>query len=297
MFDLSSELREAAKSAGIDLFGVTSAEPLPVHPEIASHLQPRDILPEARAVVLTGFCISYEPRVTLPEPHRPRGRFTPFGSRVFSQMWNHCAAFATDAPLAAVEAPLYDTACPKGCRLCLDACPTSAISRPFKVDLSRCITDWLWGGFAPAGLRAKQQDRLFGCAECVLACPQSAKIAPRRRYPVLLDPIGDSPELIPMLSMDEEYYRGVVPAFPQQAGLEAMRGNAVIALGNLRDPAAAEALAKTLGDERPQIRAYSAWALGRIGGARARGFLASALAAEENPAVIGEITEALESAW
>jgi len=75
-----------------------------------------------------------------------------------------------------------------------------------------------------------------------------------------------------------------------------MRGNAAIALGNLGDPSATEALAKTLGHEDPQLRAYSAWALGRIGGATARAILESALAAETESKVIGEIRGALAAA-
>ncbi len=80
------------------------------------------------------------------------------------------------------------------------------------------------------------------------------------------------------------------------AGIEAMRGNAIIALGNLGDRSATEALAKTLGHEDPRLRAYSAWALGRIGGETARAILESALAAETDSKVTREIGGALAAA-
>ncbi|NLG83608.1 MAG: hypothetical protein GX493_03150 [Firmicutes bacterium] len=61
------------------------------------------------------------------------------------------------------------------------------------------------------------------------------------------------------------------------------------ALGNLGDPAAVPALGRIPRHEQPQLRAYSAWALGRIGGAEARALLEAARVAEEEASVIEEI--------
>jgi hypothetical protein len=89
--ELMAELRRTAQGAGIDLIGATSAEPLPLDEgDWWGHDQPRDLLPAARAVVVAGFCVRYEPRLVASEPGRPRGRFTNFGSRVFEQMERHC---------------------------------------------------------------------------------------------------------------------------------------------------------------------------------------------------------------
>ncbi len=203
------------------------------------------------------------------------------------------ACVVTDAPLDCAEAPIRETGCPPKCRLCIDACPTGAITGPCTVDVSRCITEWLWGTYAPPDLRAKQDTRLFGCAECVQACPRNSRIRPRGKYPVPTDDIDDSPELIPLLGGDMDYYKRVIPTFPMRAGIDAIRGNAVIALGNIGDPAAVEGLGVTLGHSKAQLRAYSAWALGRIGTAGARGMIKDALARESDPMVIGEMETAL----
>ncbi len=344
---LTEELKETVLAAGIDLVGVTSAEPLEVRRGVYEHTQPREVMAEARAVVVAGFCVAYVPRLRPSEPGTPRGRFTPYGSRAFAQMWRHCqqtvgsflrarghrvadapripvkpaavraglgrygkhgvvitpelgswvmfACFVTDAPLAAAAPPPDRTpACPVRCDLCLRACPTGAITAPFLVDRPRCITEWLWGRPAPAELRAKQENRLFGCGECLLACPKNKRVAPRRTYPVPIDELDDSPELIPLLTAGEDELRRTVPLFAQQAGADAMRGNAIIALGNLGDPVAVPVLGRTLRHESTQIRAYSAWALGRIGGAAARGFLQEALAAEKESRVADEIRSALD---
>lgn len=348
MTGLNEALQEAVLAAGIDLVGVTSAEPLPVNKGVYPHAQPREVLPDARAVVVAGFSVAYEPRLLPSEPGKPRGRFTPYGSRVFEQMEAYCgkivgdflrergyraiaapgipakpaavraglghygrntvvvvpelgswvmfACVVTDAPLACADYPLEEAVCSEGCDACRRACPTGALTGPYKIARAKCITAWLWGAFAPAGLRDKQGTRLFGCGECLSACPRNKRVAPRQSYPVPIDDFCDSPELIPLLSMEEEEFKRSIPTFPRRAGIDAIRGNAVIALGNIADPAAVPALGRTLRDKNRQIRAYSAWALGRIGGAEARALLEAARVVENEPKTLREIELALAHA-
>lgn len=346
---LTAELTEHVLAAGIDLAGVLSADPLPESPAVYRHVQAREVLPAARAVVVAGFCVRYEPRLQPSRPGAPRGRFTPYGSRAFQQMNAHCEAtvgsflrargyaaaplprlpikpaavraglgrygrhsvvvtprlgawvmfscFATDAPLVVVEQPLNaPVPCPPDCRRCVEACPTGAITADYEVDRARCVTNWLWGYHVPPELRDKQENRMFGCGECLLACPRNQGVQPRRDYPVPIDAAEDSPELIPLLTADEAHLRATLPAFAMQAGVDAMRGNAIIALGNSGDPAAVDALAATLHHEKPQLRGYTAWSLGRLGGAKARRLLAAARIRETDAAVVREIDRALREA-
>jgi epoxyqueuosine reductase len=346
--ELMAGLRQAAQEAGIDLIGVTSAEPFELREEWGVD-QPRELLPEARSVVVAGFCTRYEPRLVASEPGTPRGRFPVYGSRVFEQMERHCwdvvggylrdrghaaveapcmpvkpavvragmgrygkhavvvtrelgsmvmfACVVTDAPLAAAstDAPVYEETCPKGCRRCIDACPTGALSGAYTLDRSRCITNWLWGAFEPAELRAQQQDRLFGCGECLFACPRNARIATRTAYPVPTDTVNDSPELIPLVAGDRDYYDRSIPTFPRRAGFDVMRASAIVALGNAGDPVAVEALGGVLAarDEDARLRSYSAWALGRLDTRRSRALLEAARASEQDPTVAAEIEKAL----
>jgi hypothetical protein len=55
-----------------------------------------------------------------------------------------------------------------------------------------------------------------------------------------------------------------------------------------------QSLGETLRQGKPRIRAYSAWALGRIGGAGARRHLEAAFPVETSRAVKSEIKQALE---
>lgn len=206
--------------------------------------------------------------------------------------WVMFECLITDAPLETVDCPVKIPACHK-CNVCIEGCPTQAIRKDYTIDRTKCITNWLWGAYAPRELREKQGVRLFGCGECLKVCPKNKHIKPRKSFPVELEHFSDNPELIPLATADKAYYRNVVPSFPRWAGIEAIRGNVIIALGNIANPQAVNSLQQTLQYPRPRIRAYSAWALGKIGGKKAKIILEKALSRERNSKVIAEIKMAL----
>jgi epoxyqueuosine reductase len=76
-------------------------------------------------------------------------------------------------------------------------------------------------------------------------------------------------------------------------GKKTLQRNALIALGNAGREEALPALGEALDDPRPEIRAHAAWALGQIGGDRAREYLEERLREEGDEAVRGEIEGAL----
>lgn len=60
------------------------------------------------------------------------------------------------------------------CQACAEACPTGAI-RPRGLEREQCIQHWTTErGPIPARIEAAWGDRLYGCNECVLACPFSS---------------------------------------------------------------------------------------------------------------------------
>jgi len=80
------------------------------------------------------------------------------------------------------------------CIACADACPTGAIGvrRPAEPDLhlDSCIQYWTTAvGVVPEHVRAVWGRRLYGCDECVAACPHSARAwspGPDGRSPALV---------------------------------------------------------------------------------------------------------------
>ncbi len=344
---LTERLKEHALSHGIDLIGITSAKPFTRRGKTETVLEPKKLLDEARAVIVTAFHMNEAIGAPLIDKDNPCGRFSyAYSLRAFTPLENHhidviksflekqgykavfnknyylpdklaavraglgkygknsviitgeygsfvmFVTLVTDAPLDCQESDLDTSDCGK-CRICLDSCPTGAIYEPYKVNRESCITAWLWGSFIPIELREKQENRIFGCGECVRVCPRNSKLKPREEYPVKIEDVSTAPELIPLLNGDAKYYRETIAAFPLRAGIDAIRGNAVIALGNIRSDKAIDPLCNTLVHTKPQIRAYSAWSLGRIGGLKARKVLANALAREPHRQVRAEIENAL----
>ena len=341
---LTSRILRHAGDSGIDLVGITSAEPFVRNGVIRD---PKELLPGARSIVVSGFFMKGEELCPPAEPGRPTGRFSSaYSVRAYTAMEAHyyeiirrglaregfaavlndeyrlpdklaairaglgrygknsviltdkfgsCIMFATvvtDAPLEPTGTALEGDPCGR-CDLCLRSCPTNAFPAPYKISRKLCITNWLWGLPAPRDLREKQANRLFGCGECVRMCPKNRGLESRRSYPVPLEDVPDRPELIPLAGAGPAYFRKTFAAFPLRAGIDALRGNVVIALGNAADEAGVEPLRRTLHHSKPQIRAYSAWSLGRIGGEEARRILHEAKPSETESAVSEEIDLAL----
>lgn len=73
--------------------------------------------------------------------------------------------------------------CPEGCELCIEACPTGAMSGPCELDLDRCI---LFNNqrFAPGAqedIWEAMGERIHGCDACQVVCPRNRKpLAPCR---------------------------------------------------------------------------------------------------------------------
>ena len=207
--------------------------------------------------------------------------------------WIYLECVITDAPLEAEERPYKLSDC-GDCTACMEACPTNAIKEPYKVIPSLCIAQWLDGAPISRQFREEVGNRLTGCEICQEVCPKNQGLTPRRHYPVEIEEKSDNPELIPLLLGDENYYKTVLPSFVLEMDISTLRRNVALALGNIGEPIAVPALVKSLSYSEPKVRSYAAWALGRIGGKKARDALARLLNSEIDSEVQEEIKVALQ---
>jgi len=208
--------------------------------------------------------------------------------------WVFLAQIITDIPLES-DAPLKKT-CGQ-CSLCIPACPTDAIIAPYAIDNKRCISYLTieLRGAIPRELRPLVGDWVFGCDICQDVCPVNRKAqgslepAFRQRHDFA------APALIPLLELDQPAFSERFRRSPvKRAKRIGLQRNVCVALGNIGDPIAIPALAKTLNHESSLVRQHAAWALGRIGGSEASGALEAALDNETDSDVVKELQSAIQ---
>jgi epoxyqueuosine reductase len=182
------------------------------------------------------------------------------------------------------------------CVRCMTACPTGAIVAPYVVDARLCISYLTieLRGPIPRPLRPLIGNRIFGCDDCQEVCPWNRFAVPTP-LPEFRPAAGNwMPRLEPLVEISAgEFERRFRSSPIRRAKRDGLVRNVVVALGNSRDPEAVPALTKALEDASALVRAHAAWALGRIGSARARELLRHALARETDPTVLEEIREAM----
>jgi epoxyqueuosine reductase len=177
--------------------------------------------------------------------------------------WVVLGAVVTDAALAADD-QLSDGC--STCRRCLDGCPTGAIVAPGVVDARRCRA-WLVQaeGTFPEEHREALGARVYGCDDCQEVCPPSRRSG-EGRQPVA--GTGAWVDLVAMLDApDDELMDRHGRWYVARRDPRHLRRNALIALGNVADPADAEVrrrLAAVADGPDEMLAEHAAWALARL---------------------------------
>ncbi len=121
--------------------------------------------------------------------------------------WIFLSEIITDLELPA-DQPLEDRC--GSCRLCLDACPTGALIRPYVVDSHKCIsalTQLKPDQSIPVERQAGMGNRLFGCDLCQQVCPwNQGQLPPTTEAGFSPRPCFSNPLLTDLASWDEEQF-------------------------------------------------------------------------------------------
>ncbi len=153
------------------------------------------------------------------------------------------------------------------CRRCLDACPTNAFPAPYQLDARRCISYLTieHKGHIAAEFRTSIGNRIYGCDDCLAACPWN-KFARRTTEPAFL-PRAEltAPRLAELARLDDGEFRQLFAGTAiKRTGRDRFLRNVMIALGNSGDPAQAPVAEARLGDGAALVRAMAVWALRRL---------------------------------
>lgn len=150
------------------------------------------------------------------------------------------------------------------CTRCIDACPTDAITGPYQLDASRCLSYYSIEHHGPIPLtyRRAMGDRVFGCDDCLDVCPWNrfAKQTREARF----QPV-DLPALRDTLTWSEEDFRAHFAGTPvARLGLERWWRNAAVVLGNIGTTADLPALEALAADSTPLVAEHAQWAISEI---------------------------------
>lgn len=203
--------------------------------------------------------------------------------------WFLIGSVVTDAPIRPTE-PMQRTC--GSCTACLPACPTGAIVAPGVLDARRCLAAVLQArGSIPAAIRPAVGGRVYGCDDCLTACPPGHGALGARPIAVTPTPVGI------LARSDEELLEAFGHWYIPGRRVRFVRRNALVALGNTGGPEDVGLLAGYAGHPDALLRAHAAWALGAIGSPGAGAVLAAADRVERDPRVRDEIAAARTAAY
>ncbi len=180
--------------------------------------------------------------------------------------WVSIGEILTDIPCESGSEP-KPSMC-SGCRMCVQACPTGALSDSGALDATRCISALTQKNWPFSAKSAEAMGcRLYGCDVCQEVCPYNQGIEPTNpAFSVAVYPewLGDAGRTA---TMSQKEYRAALRNTPiGWIGRNRLRRNAIISIGNSQNQTAAACLPELLEDPGNVIREAAAWAMLKIGG-------------------------------
>ena len=192
-----------------------------------------------------------------------QGKHTNMVSRAFGS-WLFLGAIYTT-----LELP-HDDAEPDrcgSCRACQDVCPTAAFPAPYKLDARRCISYLTIEnkGPIPHEFRKAIGNRIYGCDDCLAACPWNKFAQEGREIKLAARDELRAPSLADLARLDDASFRALFAKSPvKRIHRERFLRNVLIAIGNSDDLALAAEAERLLGDDSPLVRGAAVWALSQL---------------------------------
>ncbi|MEI7807700.1 MAG: tRNA epoxyqueuosine(34) reductase QueG [Verrucomicrobiota bacterium] len=153
------------------------------------------------------------------------------------------------------------------CTRCITSCPTQAITAPFKLDARNCISYLTieLKGVIPIELRPLIGNRIYGCDDCLAACPwnrfarEGSLMKPHAREDLA------QPNLLELLQLDDAGFKSRFTGTPiVRTKRRGLLRNVSVALGNVGDKTALPVLEKAANDKDALIAEHARWAIQQI---------------------------------
>jgi len=192
-----------------------------------------------------------------------QGKHTNLVSRSFGS-WLFLGSMFTTAELCLDEAERDHCG---SCRACLDACPTNAFPAPYKLDARRCISYLTieHKGPIPHEFRPMIGNRIYGCDDCLAACPWNKFAASASEMKLQAREDLKEPSIDFLLGLDDAAFRTFFSGSPvKRIGRNRFIRNVLIAAGNSKNQGLVEQCKRLASDASPEVRGMAVWALSQL---------------------------------
>jgi len=153
------------------------------------------------------------------------------------------------------------------CERCIKACPTGAITAPHRLDARRCISYLTieLKGSIPLEFRPLIGNRIFGCDDCLDACPWNRFAQASRETAFSAHRSTTGMALREYLKLSDPEFRTLFRNSPiKRIKRPGFLRNVCVALGNVGDASDLPALECAAAGPEPLIAEHAAWAITRI---------------------------------
>ena len=182
--------------------------------------------------------------------------------------WLLLAEILTTLPVAP-DNPLPDRC--GNCVRCIKACPTGAITAAHQLDARRCISYLTieLKGSIPVELRPLIGNRIFGCDDCIEACPWNRFAQVSSEITFAAGPATADMTCGEYLALSNDEFSALFRDSPiRRVKRRGFLRNVCVALGNTGGPADLPALNRAADDPEPLIAEHARWAIDEINARR-----------------------------
>lgn len=152
------------------------------------------------------------------------------------------------------------------CDLCIKACPTGALERPYKFNPKKCIAYLTQTKETiPYESRKKIGTKIYGCDTCQMACPKNKDIKIPNHEEFLPEDTKGYMDIEELLSISNRQFKEKYGSMAGSwRGKNILRRNAIIALVNMKDKGNLKILEPLSKEESTMIREYAKWAIEKL---------------------------------
>jgi len=153
------------------------------------------------------------------------------------------------------------------CTRCLDACPTKALTAPYRMDARRCISYLTieYKDDIPDELSHNMGNRIYGCDDCLAVCPWNKFSKPAHEDAFHPRAELNAPRLADLCRLDDAAFRDVFSGSPvKRTGRDRFVRNVIIAISNTGDKSLINVLKERLEDDSELVRKTALRAITRL---------------------------------